>query len=408
MKRKILFLTNIMIFLLAVICFDNTTCEAAKTVKVNTIKVTNIDYSNYYTMRVGGTLKIKTAISPKSATNKNITWSSSDQTVAKVSKQGIVTGVNRGFCKITGVVKDGSKKTVSFYVRVYSEKEFIYCQSWNYENGDYSCTLSLSATGEYTMYNASAGEELESGLYTLNLANKTITLIKTQYNGNTKKVWKYTIVTRSKMILSNGTSQATCTRNYSRKNITCTSKGFLYVPNGPEEALIIGYRGIDTTITVPSMINKRKVTSFGGINENTDIEHVILPDSLNEIGTFENCTSLKEIKIPDGIRDLDSFAFKNCTSLETVQLSANLNRICQGTFQGCSNLRSIELPEKVEVVDREAFWNCTSLEKIYFPKKIEYIESEILKGCNQAVIYGYKDTCAEEYAKEYKLTFIER
>ena len=158
MKKKVLFiLANIVICLLVVLCIGNTKCTATKTVKVTALKVTNIDYSNFYTMRETGTLKIKTSISPKNATNRNITWSSSDETIARVSDKGLVTGVKRGFCKITGVTKDGSNKKVSFYVRVYSEKEFIYSYGWNFDNGTDGCMLNLSSTGEYTMYYIDGG-----------------------------------------------------------------------------------------------------------------------------------------------------------------------------------------------------------------------------------------------------------
>lgn len=358
------------------------------------VQHSNLRYLKYLICRLIICLNfiIKTSISPKNATNKNITWSSSDKTIARVSNKDTITGVNQGFCKITGVTKDGSNKKVSFYVRVYSEKEFIYSGSWGYNDGGISYSLRLSSTGEYTKYehsdvDISDDEPSESGFYTLDPINKTITM--TLYNGNDEKVWHYTIESRSKLTLSDGTTQITYTRDYRRKGITCTSKGLLYYPSGTMGAytfIIIGYKGTDTTITIPSTINKREVTWLSGMNGNTDIEQVIIPDSV----TF----------IEGG--------FENCTSLETVQLPADLKAISKRTFKGCTSLKSIKLPEKVVSVDSEAFCNCTNLESLYFPKGINEIEPDILKGCNQVVIYGYKNTCAEDFAKKNNLTFIER
>ncbi len=105
---------------------------------------------------------------------------------------------------------------------------------------------------------------------------------------------------------------------------------------------------------------------------------------------------------------LDYSVFENCVSLETVQLPAKLTAVREQTFKGCTSLKSIKLPEQITSVGSEAFCNCINLEKLYFPKGIKDIESDILKGCNQVVIYGYKDTCAEDFAKENNLTFIER
>lgn len=408
MKRKVLCLASIALCLLAVFGMGNTTCKAARTVKVNTVKVTNIDYTNFYTMRVSGTLQIKTSVSPGNATNKSITWSSSDKTVARVNNKGFVTGVNGGFCQITGVTKDGSKKKVSFYVRVYPEKEFISAYEWSHDYGDDNCTINLFPTGEYDMYDRAAGEELESGTYTLDDVNKTLTLNKYNYKGNTKKVWHYTIVSRSKLLLSDGTTKVTYTRNYKNKSITCSSEGFLYWPNGAKEAIIVGYVGTDTTMDIPSTMNKRKVTSVNGMGVKTGITQVIIPDTVISIeGSFENWINLKSVMIPDGVAYLGQSEFENCTALETVHLPSSLTAVQKQIFKGCTSLKSVEIPEQVVSVDSEAFCNCTGLEALYFPKGIKEIEPDILKGCNQVVIYGYQGTCAETFAKENNMKFIE-
>lgn len=405
MKRNVLFLTSIFICILMVFYFNKSTCAAAKTVKVTSLKVANIDYSNYYSMRETGTLKIKTTFEPKNATNKNLTWVSSDKTIAKVDNKGFVTGLSQGFCKITGTTKDGSNKKVSFYVRVYAEKEFLLNGSWMYDSGNTTVGLSLSSSGGYTIWNVD-GDEVDSGRYTLDLDKKTITLYHT--NNSTKKVWKYTIQSRSKLILSNGTTQNTCTRNYKNKTILCTSKGLLYVPNGTTHADIIGYVGMDTTVTIPSMINKHEVTWVSGFSGNTAIEKIIIPDCVTSVNSFQDCTNLKSLTIPYSVSYLSGSVFENCTSLETVQLPAKLEYVQKRTFAGCTSLTSIELPEKVTGVDSEAFAECTNLKALIFPKEIKEIASDSLKGCNNVVIYGYKNTSAEDFAKAKNLTFVER
>ncbi len=412
MKKKLLILMKVVILFLAVLSVDNTTHAEAKTVKVKTIQVTNIDYSNFYMMRVGGTLQIKTAVLPQNATNKNITWSSSDQTIAGVSGTGFVTGINPGFCEITGITKDGSNKKVSFYVRVYSEKEFLYYSAWGCDDGKFGSSLYLSSTGEYietefTDVDISEDEPSDFGFYSLDTINKTITMTS-NYSKNIT-VWHYTIVSRSKIILSKGTTQKTYTRGYKSKRVTCTSKGLLYMSDASTQLSIIGYKGTDTTLTIPSKISKKDVVWVSSINGNTDIEQIILPDSVTYIENgFKNCTNLKSITLPDSIIGLSSSAFENCVSLETVSLPAGLKTISNQAFKGCTSLKSITLPDQVVSVDSEAFCNCTNLEALYFPKGIKEIEPDILRGCNQVVIYGYKDTCAEDLAKENNLVFIER
>lgn len=61
---------------------------------------------------------LKTAIEPQDAGNKTLEWSSSDESVATVTKDGKVTGVSRGEAQITARATDGSGIEVSCRVTV--------------------------------------------------------------------------------------------------------------------------------------------------------------------------------------------------------------------------------------------------------------------------------------------------
>ena len=58
---------------------------------------------------LGGTYNLVATILPENATNKNITWSSSNESVATVSSAGVVTGVALGSAVITVITSDGGK-----------------------------------------------------------------------------------------------------------------------------------------------------------------------------------------------------------------------------------------------------------------------------------------------------------
>ena len=53
---------------------------------------------------IGETLQLNASVSPSTATNKDITWSSSNSSVASVSSSGLVTAVGEGTAKITASV----------------------------------------------------------------------------------------------------------------------------------------------------------------------------------------------------------------------------------------------------------------------------------------------------------------
>ena len=66
--------------------------------KLNTLKLVE-----------GETKELTATISPSDATNKTITWSSSDEKVAKVNSKGVVTAVNKGTATIVATSSNGKK-----------------------------------------------------------------------------------------------------------------------------------------------------------------------------------------------------------------------------------------------------------------------------------------------------------
>ena len=86
------------------------TVTATKNISVSPVAVTSVSLnSNSETIKSGKTVTLVPTISPSNATNKNVTWTSSDTGVATVSEAGVVTGVTAGSSTITVTTVDGSK-----------------------------------------------------------------------------------------------------------------------------------------------------------------------------------------------------------------------------------------------------------------------------------------------------------
>ncbi len=64
------------------------------------------------------TITLTATVGPESASNKTLTWSSDDESVASVSKQGVVTGKKSGTATITCTANDGSGISASSKVSV--------------------------------------------------------------------------------------------------------------------------------------------------------------------------------------------------------------------------------------------------------------------------------------------------
>ena len=74
------------------------------------VKVTGITLNKTKeNIEIGKTTTLTASILPSNATNKNITWKSSDETIAKV-QNGIVTGIKEGKAIITAITEDGNYK----------------------------------------------------------------------------------------------------------------------------------------------------------------------------------------------------------------------------------------------------------------------------------------------------------
>lgn len=91
-----------------------------------TVYVTNIVLNKATsTLNVGETLQLEPSISPSDATNKNVSWTSDDTSVATVSNSGLVTAKSAGKAIITCKAKDGSGKKATCSISVKEQVEPI-------------------------------------------------------------------------------------------------------------------------------------------------------------------------------------------------------------------------------------------------------------------------------------------
>ena len=96
---------------------DGSNISAKCTVTVKQ-PVTRISLSKKATMYTGKKLTLKAKVNPANASNKALTWKSSNTKIAKVASNGVVTGIKAGRVKITATAKDGSRKSATCTVTV--------------------------------------------------------------------------------------------------------------------------------------------------------------------------------------------------------------------------------------------------------------------------------------------------
>lgn len=78
------------------------------------VKVTGVTIApDSVSVAVGATTQLSGSVTPSNATNKKITYTSSDETIATVDETGKVTGKKVGEADITGTSEDGAKTAKS-------------------------------------------------------------------------------------------------------------------------------------------------------------------------------------------------------------------------------------------------------------------------------------------------------
>lgn len=111
---------------------------------------------------------------------------------------------------------------------------------------------------------------------------------------------------------------------------------------------------------------------------------------------FEGCTGLTDLTLSKKIESLGSRAFAGCTALEKVTFleGSALTELPSDLFLGCMSLKEIVLPDTIHTVGKEAFSGCTALERVVFGKALVFVNTDAFAGCTalkQAVYPESKD-----------------
>ncbi len=131
----------------AVSADGNFSANCYVTVKEGTIAVSGVSLSRTsLSLSMGTTALLAATVSPNNATDKSVTWRSSNTNVATVSSSGLVTAVNAGTATIT-VTTNNSGKTATCNVTVTPVTTASLPNPWYYSEtpvGEYSVSSSIS------------------------------------------------------------------------------------------------------------------------------------------------------------------------------------------------------------------------------------------------------------------------
>ncbi len=125
MKTK----TNIIIILIVMILINTITLHVQVYAQGNNEKVILVKSlksedptSKSFSIAVNQSRTITIGVSPENASNKKLSWKTSNSKIATVSSSGRVKGIKVGTCTITATTCDGSKKSIKYTVTVKKRK----------------------------------------------------------------------------------------------------------------------------------------------------------------------------------------------------------------------------------------------------------------------------------------------
>lgn len=113
----------------------------------------------------GSTVQLTETVLPSNATNKSVTWSSSNTSVATVNSSGLVTGISAGNATITVTTVDGSK-TATCAVTVTPVVLTDYVQTNSLEVGKSYLIVNGNTGSVYMLSNESGGSRQLKGIQT--------------------------------------------------------------------------------------------------------------------------------------------------------------------------------------------------------------------------------------------------
>lgn len=204
-----------------------------------------------------------------------------------------------------------------------------------------------------------------------------------------------------------------------RKMFTSGDYEYALLDDGTVE--ITKYNGKAKELTIPNMLNGKKVTSIGekAFSWCTSLTSISIPNSVTSIGdiAFWFCDSLTTITIPDSVAEIGANPFADCMNLQTISVSHNnpyfsitnsvLFRkadkclICypdgiksetytipQGTtsigaraFEGRRGLKRVTIPHSVTSIGDYAFFNRSTMGSITIPDSVTSIGDFAFNNC---------------------------
>lgn len=317
---------------------------------------------------VGESEMLIATVMPSTATNKSLTWNSSNTSVANVDNSGAVMANAPGTATITvRTVDSGVEATCVVTVKAASGE----CGdnlTWSFDNG----VLRISGTG--TM---------------LNFENRYST------------PWFPLSATVDIISIGNEVSSIGDYAFSSFNNVTSIA-----IPSSITSIGIYAFGGC-ANLTSVGFVEGSKLRTIGeGAFMNCGIEEMVIPSQVSLIGkwAFYNCSNMSVLSIP-GVASTGEAAFANCSSLTSVWIEEGTTEIGNNSFRNCSNLTYFYMPGTLTRIGDYAFDGCGNLTTLYVEGRSVSIGTSAIPQNANLTLHGFIGSTIQSYATANEISF---
>ena len=323
------------------------------------------------------TIQLTAVVYPANATNQEVKWTSSDETVATVDQNGLVTIV--GFDEsgegitITATAKDGSNKKGSCTMSVWdSGQGGDMIPATGIDVNRTSLTLMKSETGivRVSLTPANSTAYVDATFVTLSETPATLDVMPVYDMESGQRTGEFSITPHEL-----GTFEVTFYTNdyddhgdpatYPAPSVSMTVNVVedVFFTENTKEGVPVTYRLIKTDDKLVEVYGdeEQKIT----VDPNTGIPSV---EYINHTAIDPATTGT--LTIPSTVRGYNvvgtgEIAFLNCTQLERVDFCPGIQYIGDRAFEGCTSLNEVRLPATLKGLGMNSFAMLTTLKNVH-------------------------------------------
>lgn len=353
----------------------NATCS----VRVSRIDVTSVSLNHTsLELEMGETAQLTATVTPSNATNKTVTWSSSNSSIVSVSNDGLVKAVGGGTATITA--KAGGMTAECKVVSIVK-----------------ASSISLDKTS----LNIKVGDsyQLKATIYPATTTDKTVTwnsnnpeVATVDNNGNVRAIE----VGNAVITVKTGSVSNTCSVVVTRKSFVIDGITYLYDDDSNEVTVGAGFYELLQYVNIPGTINYNSKSYYvTAIDDNAFadcvmLKEVILPPTIKTVGknAFLGCILLTKAAYPNSLSNPFSFLTEIVVDYPAsgVVIEKDIIYNTQKTqilFVSTKTNGSFEIPSTIVSVGKNAFRKCSELTSVTVGKSVNEIGSSAFEGCSK-------------------------